>query len=97
MPFLYLSSTLILYHFVHTLCTVTGKWMDSDTHVLDAPDGFKVFAPIPYFACTIVTAIKAGTLISQRATSQTSNWRWQKRCPFQRISVPCFPGKQVST
>lgn len=37
--------------------------MDSETHVLNVPDGLKALAPIPCFACTILAAIRAGALI----------------------------------
>lgn len=50
-----------------------GKRMASEIHTLDTQGGLKAFAPIPHFACTILTAIKAGALISQQATSRTSN------------------------
>lgn len=51
----------------------TGKWMDSETPMLDALDGFKAFALIPNIARTILRAIKAGALISQQAASWTSS------------------------
>lgn len=37
--------------------------MDSETHMLNIPDGLKALASIPYFACTILIAINVGALI----------------------------------
>lgn len=64
--------------------------MNSETHMLNIPDALKALAPIPCFACTILTAISAGALITLDMQVE-----WEERSPFQRISALYFPNKRV--